>query len=236
METRNHRLVSPSDNCKGGEKFIVVATLFAPDRGRAHRASLSSCVSSISNEGSGRIGVMFGVEAACRTAVMMTLFISATPSSSRSASPMSSSASRSSIWPSTDVLTRSGRIEMSRTARNLPQLFRCSFSNRKKFQTKRLKEKLRGSVRARVWRTQSPGAALWSQLCFVFFSLLPCTITCFQKPCFSGLFDPGKAQSEDSVMTYALPGPVDTQWTSARYSVMTYANPAWSLWPTVNIW
>lgn len=31
-----------------------------------------------------------------------------------------------------------GATEMSRTARNLPQLFRCSFSSRKKFHTKRL--------------------------------------------------------------------------------------------------
>lgn len=31
-----------------------------------------------------------------------------------------------------------GATEISRTARNLPQLFKCSFSKRKKFQTKRL--------------------------------------------------------------------------------------------------
>lgn len=31
-----------------------------------------------------------------------------------------------------------GATEISRTARNLPQLFKCSFSSRKKFQTKRL--------------------------------------------------------------------------------------------------
>ena len=32
-----------------------------------------------------------------------------------------------------------GAIEISRTALNSPQLLRCSFSRRKKFQTKRLK-------------------------------------------------------------------------------------------------
>lgn len=32
-------------------------------------------------------------------------------------------------------------IEMSRTARNLPQLFKCSFSKRMKFHRKRLREK-----------------------------------------------------------------------------------------------
>lgn len=51
------------------------------------------------------------------------------------------------ITPSSSSIIRSindwsdesiGAIDMSRTALNLPQLFRCSFSNRKKFQTNRL--------------------------------------------------------------------------------------------------
>lgn len=41
----------------------------------------------------------------------------------------------SSVWSS----ALSGATEMSRTARNSPQLFRCSFSRRKKFHTKRLR-------------------------------------------------------------------------------------------------
>lgn len=40
----------------------------------------------------------------------------------------------SSVWSS----ALSGATEISRTARNSPQLFRCSFSRRKKFHTKRL--------------------------------------------------------------------------------------------------
>lgn len=41
----------------------------------------------------------------------------------------------SSVWSS----ALSGATEMSLTARNSPQLFRCSFSRRKKFHTKRLR-------------------------------------------------------------------------------------------------
>lgn len=41
---------------------------------------------------------------------------------------------RISAWSDESI----GAMEMSRTARNLPQLLRCSFSSRKKFHTKRL--------------------------------------------------------------------------------------------------
>lgn len=41
---------------------------------------------------------------------------------------------RISAWSDESI----GAIEMSRTARNLPQLLRCSFSSRKKFHTNRL--------------------------------------------------------------------------------------------------
>uniref|UniRef100_A0A6B0UJA0 Putative secreted protein n=1 Tax=Ixodes ricinus TaxID=34613 RepID=A0A6B0UJA0_IXORI len=54
----------------------------------------------------------------------------------RLTTPLGSSIMRtSSAWLPESI----GATEMSRTARNLPQLFRCSFSSRKKFHTKRLK-------------------------------------------------------------------------------------------------
>lgn len=40
------------------------------------------------------------------------------------------------VWSELSI----GAIEISRTARNLPQLFKCSFSKRKKFHTNRLKK------------------------------------------------------------------------------------------------
>lgn len=40
------------------------------------------------------------------------------------------------VWSELSI----GAIEISRTARNLPQLFKCSFSKRKKFHTNRLKQ------------------------------------------------------------------------------------------------
>lgn len=52
--------------------------------------------------------------------------------------PFSSSIMRKiCVWSELSI----GAIEISRTARNLPQLFKCSFSKRKKFHTNRLKSK-----------------------------------------------------------------------------------------------
>lgn len=54
----------------------------------------------------------------------------------RLVTPLSSSIIRK-IWAWSEEST--GATEMSLTARKLPQLFICSFSNRKKFHTNRLK-------------------------------------------------------------------------------------------------
>ena len=52
----------------------------------------------------------------------------------------------------------SGTTEMSRTARKLPQLFKCSFSRRKKFHTKRLERKMqqKWEFRRETQRTIDP--------------------------------------------------------------------------------
>ena len=52
--------------------------------------------------------------------------------------PRSPSSPLPSSPPSPPPSMSSGCMEMSRTTRNCPQLFKCSFSRRKKFHTKRL--------------------------------------------------------------------------------------------------
>lgn len=58
------------------------------------------------------------------------------------------------VWSEESI----GAMEMSRTALNLPQLLRCSFSSRKKFQTNRLKT----SNGARIDVIKSPLTILFS--------------------------------------------------------------------------
>lgn len=81
-----------------------------------------SIVSSLSN------ARLSSLVLACRLPPILRLPLLSTPFSS-------SIMRRIWVWSELSI----GAIDISRTARNLPQLFRCSFSNRKKFQTNLLK-------------------------------------------------------------------------------------------------